>query len=87
MLAMCAARLGQPERAVEFLTHNGERFQFTETGLPTGGPFPYLPSSGSLLYAVAMMAGGWDGATGHAPGFPDERAGWVVRCEGLQQSL
>ncbi len=87
MLAMCAARLGQPEQAVEFLTHNGERFQFTETGLPTGGPFPYLPSSGSLLYAVAMMAGGWDGSDGPTPGFPDESAGWVVRCEGLQQAL
>jgi hypothetical protein len=37
----------------------------------------YLPGNGGLLAAVAMMAAGWDGASGHAPGFPRDR--WRVR--------
>jgi hypothetical protein len=41
----------------------------------------YFPSNGSLLLAVAMMAAGWDGSHGAAPGFPEH--GWVVRTEGL----
>lgn len=82
MLAMCAARLGQPERAIDLLLHKSSRFQFDERGLATGGPFPYFPSNGGLLYAVAMMARGWDGAPPrNAPGFP--RTGWHVRYEGL----
>jgi hypothetical protein len=43
----------------------------------------YLPGNGALLSAVAMMAGGWDGApVGNAPGFPHDGS-WVVRSEGL----
>ncbi len=35
----------------------------------TGGPCPYLPGNGGLLYAVALMAAGWEGAPKkHAPG-------------------
>ncbi|MET0320275.1 MAG: hypothetical protein ABW069_06100, partial [Duganella sp.] len=45
----------------------------------------YFPSNGGLLLAVALMAGGWDGSQGAAPGFP--RAGWQVRAEGLLRSL
>jgi len=41
----------------------------------------YFPSNGSLLLAVAMMAGGWDGSVGPAPGFP--KKGWKVRVEGI----
>jgi hypothetical protein len=44
----------------------------------------YFPSNGSLLMAVGMMAGGWDGTTGHAPGFPSK--GWTVRAEGLTRA-
>jgi hypothetical protein len=44
----------------------------------------YLPANGALLAAVAMMAGGWDGAaTMDAPGFPKDGS-WVVRSEGLR---
>lgn len=82
MLAMCAARLGEPERAVDFLLHPSSGFQFDERGLATGGPFPYFPSNGGLLYAVALMAKGWDGGPKtSAPGFPK---GWNVRSEGLR---
>jgi hypothetical protein len=42
----------------------------------------YFPSNGSLLLAVAMMAGGWEGSEGPAPGFP--RKGWNVRVEGVR---
>lgn len=81
MMAMCAARLGRPDKAVDYLLHPAGKFQFDERGLATGGPFPYFPSNGGLLYAVAMMARGWDdGPKGAAPGFPK---GWKVRSEGF----
>lgn len=80
MLAMCAARLGRPDQAISFLLTESGQFQFDERGLATGGPFPYFPSNGGLLYAVAMMAGGWQGSSGPAPGFPKS---WKVRYEGL----
>jgi hypothetical protein len=41
----------------------------------------YFPSNGALLLAVGMMAAGWQGSAGHAPGFP---AGWSVRVEGVR---
>jgi hypothetical protein len=86
MLAMCAARLGDTDRAVDFLLTKSAGFQFDERGLATGGPFPYFPSNGALLYAVAMMAAGWDGAPErNAPGFPDDGK-WVVRWEGLNRA-
>jgi len=84
MLAMCGARLGQSGKAVDMLLSPAGGFRFDERGLATGGPFPYFPSNGGLLYAVAMMAAGWDGAPNrHAPGFPDDGA-WMVRWEGLK---
>ena len=45
----------------------------------------YFPSNGALLMAVALMAGGWDGQSGAAPGFP--KTGWKVRVEGVLPSL
>jgi hypothetical protein len=53
--------------------------------LATGGPIPYFPANGGLLYAVAMMAAGWDGSPKtSAPGFPTR--GWKVRWEGLSSA-
>ena len=45
----------------------------------------YFPSNGALLWAVGLMAGGWDGAprTDAHPGFPNDGR-WVVRSEGLR---
>jgi hypothetical protein len=55
-------------------------------GLSAGGPFPYFPSNGGLLYAVAMMAAGWDGAPRvHAPGFPNDGS-WTVCFEDLSKA-
>ncbi|WP_304247828.1 hypothetical protein [Parabacteroides gordonii] len=82
MLAMAAARCGQPDKAVDFLLHPAGGFQFDEHGLATGGPFPYFPSNGALLTAVAMMAGGWDGSSGDVPGFPQDGS-WEVKAEGF----
>ncbi|KIJ37743.1 hypothetical protein M422DRAFT_177695, partial [Sphaerobolus stellatus SS14] len=64
-------------------------FQFDDVGMPVGGsrvPTPYFPAGGSLLYAVGMMAEGWDGSGEGvaAPGFPK---GWVVRVEGILKAL
>ncbi len=88
MLAMAAARLGESERAIDYLLEY-PAFSFDEHGLVGGGraPFPYFPGNGGLLYAVAMMAAGWDGASGaDAPGFPDDGS-WVVKWEGLKPAL
>ncbi|MGK6354979.1 hypothetical protein ACMGDH_07090 [Sphingomonas sp. DT-207] len=114
MIAMAAARLGQPEKAVDWLFADRKNNQWGRTGMtprvhldehanelvPVSGGAggvkmasnsdgagyrraaeTYFPSNGALLMAVGMMAAGWDGATGHAPGFPKQ--GWTVRVEGI----
>lgn len=87
MLAMSAARLGHPDKAVDFLLKYPS-FTFDEHGLSGGGfaPYPYFPSNGGLLYAVAMMAAGWDGSKDSAPGFPKDGS-WTVKYEGLNKAL
>jgi len=83
LLAMTAARCGEPELAIEALLHPAERNRFMVNGFSTGGPYPYFPSNGGLLTAVAMMAAGWDGAPHtNAPGFP-ANGKWKVKWEGL----
>ncbi|KAJ3532417.1 hypothetical protein NM688_g7426 [Phlebia brevispora] len=86
MLAMSAARNGEAEKAIEWLLH--PLFQFDDVGMPIGGvrvPTPYFPGSGALLYAVAMMAEGWDGSLSPAPGFPAD--GWNVSTEHISRAL
>lgn len=84
--AMAAARLGEPRAAVDSLLHPSRKNHYDERGVCTGGPCPYLPGNGGLLYAVAMMAAGWDGAPDRpAPGFPDDGS-WTVRSEGLSRA-
>ncbi|KAK4166123.1 Six-hairpin glycosidase-like protein [Cladorrhinum sp. PSN259] len=87
MLAMNELRLGRPDRAVEYLLH--PVFAFDDAGYPVGGsrvPTPYFPNSASLLVAVAMMAGGWDGSEGMKGHWP---AGWeeFVEVEGFEPAL
>jgi hypothetical protein len=83
-MAMAAARTGEPAIAIEALLKASDRNGYDQRGVNTGGPCPYLPGNGGLLYAVAMMAAGWDGAPPrHAPGFPDNGQ-WTVRWEGLK---
>lgn len=86
-MAMAAARCGEPGIAVEaLLKEAGDRNHYDIRGMNTGGPCPYLPGNGGLLYAVAMMAAGWDGAPDYnAPGFPADGR-WSVKWEGLQRA-
>jgi hypothetical protein len=86
MVAMTAARLGEPEKAVDALFIESQKNRYLANGhnyqsarLPL-----YLPGNGGLLSAVAMMAAGWDGCPKRpAPGFPDNGK-WNVRWEGLK---
>lgn len=88
LTAMTAARLGEPEIAVDALLMQTAKNRYHVNGhnwqrqnLPC-----YLPGNGGLLYAVALMAAGWRGSPrSHAPGFPD--GSWAVRWEGLNASL
>ena len=84
MVAMNAARMGEPENAVNALLMDKR----TNTYLPNGHNFQdnrlrlYLPGNGGLLTAVAMMCAGWDGHATPNPGFPSDGS-WNVRWEGL----
>ncbi|MDB6067146.1 MAG: hypothetical protein JWR26_3354 [Pedosphaera sp.] len=83
-MAMAAARVGDSKLAIEALLNPSSKNHYDERGICTGGPGPYLPGNGGLLYAVAMMAAGWDGAPHRlAPGFPDDGS-WTVRWEDLK---
>ncbi|WP_114951507.1 hypothetical protein [Sphingosinicella terrae] len=109
IVAMTAARLGEPEGAVDWLFRDLPNNRWGTSGMtprihleahaadlfapgtrPAGPDGPgyrraaetYFPSNGSLLLAVGMMAAGWDGSQGEAPGFP--REGWRVRVEGIR---
>jgi hypothetical protein len=88
MLAMCAARLGEPERAIDALLLDTPKNHIAINGhnYQRPGLTIYLPGNGSLLYATAMMAAGWDGAPKtNAPGFP-KNGKWNVRYENLKQA-
>ena len=85
MVAMNAARIGEPEKAVSALLMDKR----TNTYLPNGHNYQdqrlrcYLPGNGGLLTAIAMMCAGWDGCTERNPGFP-KNGKWDVRWEGLR---
>lgn len=88
-VAMCAARLGEPEMAIDILFRHTEGNQWMPSGsvpIHARGVWAIrtVPAAnGNLLLAMAMMAAGWDGAPDrHAPGFPDNGE-WRVRWEGL----
>jgi hypothetical protein len=86
MIAMTAARLEAPELALDvLLKSDGPNNSYTKAGHNPNKSLPvYLPGNGALLAAVAMMAGGWDGAPArNAPGFPADGS-WVVRAEGFK---
>jgi hypothetical protein len=86
MLAMTAARLGEPERAVDALLLDTPKNHYALNGqvYQRPGLTVYLPANGGLLYAAAMMAAGWDGSPKrNAPGFP-ANGQWRVRWENLR---
>ena len=83
-MAMAAARVGEPQLAVEALLKDaGDKNGYDIRGINGGW---YLPGNGGLLYAAALMAAGWDGCpTNPAPGFPAD-GNWVVKWEGLRKA-
>jgi hypothetical protein len=89
MMAMTAARLGEGELAIQSLLMDKNKNHYLPNGHnpQLGETLPlYLPGNGGLLYAVALMTAGWDGAPKkNAPGFPDDGQ-WSVRWEGLMRA-
>lgn len=84
MTAMTAARLGETSIAIDALMMKTEKNLYLTNGHNWQRPnLPcYLPGNGGLLYAIAMMAGGWKGGPRtSAPGFPSD---WTVRSENLR---
>ncbi len=83
--AMCAVRVGEPEKAINALLMDKR----TNTYLPNGHNFQdqrlrcYLPGNGGLLTAVALMTAGWDGCEIANPGFPKDGT-WNVKWEGIK---
>ena len=64
MTAMAAARLGQPETALQALLIDTQKNTYLKQGhnFQTADRLRiYLPGNGALLTAVAMMCAGWDG--------------------------
>lgn len=83
--AMCAVRVGEPEKAINALLMDKR----TNTYLPNGHNYQddrlrcYLPGNGGLLTAVALMTAGWDGCEVENPGFPKDGT-WNVKWEGIK---
>jgi hypothetical protein len=88
MVAMAAARLGQPETALKALLIDEQKNTYLKNGhnFQTSDRLRlYLPGNGALLTAIAMMCAGWDGCDNpNNPGFPQDGT-WNVRWEGLQR--
>ena len=85
LIAMTAARVGEPALAIDALLMDTQKNTYLANGhnYQDARLTVYLPGNGGLLTAVAMMAAGWDGAPDvPAPGFPKDGR-WDVRWEGL----
>ncbi|MBC2606700.1 hypothetical protein [Pelagicoccus albus] len=86
--AMTAARLGEPQIAIDILTNKEGPARFMPSGYvrrpkDPEGAVAYLPANGAFLGAVALMAGGWEGAPElEAPGFPRD-GNWDILVEGV----
>ena len=84
MVAMCAARLLEPEIALDALLKDVQK----NTYLVNGHNYQderlriYLPGNGGLLKTVALMCAGWEGCTEENPGFPKDGT-WNVKWESL----
>lgn len=88
MVAMAAARLGEPSTAIEALLIPQQKNRYLISGhnfQTTDRLRLYLPGNGALLSAIAMMCAGWDGCTEvNNPGFPKDGK-WNVRWENLKR--
>jgi hypothetical protein len=82
-MAMTAARLEEPEKALDVLMMNVPKNAYLPNGHCYQRPnLPlYLPANGGLLFAPAMMAASWSGAPKRpAPGIPASGK-WKVQYE------
>lgn len=89
MVAMTAARLGEPAIAIDALLMDTPKNKYLPNGHNYQRPnLPlYLPGNGGLLYAIALMANGWKGSPKkHATGFPSDGS-WTVRAEGFNPAV
>ena len=88
MIAMAAARLNEPDTALEALLIDKGKNTYLVSGHNFQEPKRlrlYLPGNGSFLDAIAMMCAGWDGSGEVlSPGFP-KNGKWNVRWEGLRR--
>jgi hypothetical protein len=84
LIAICAARLNEPDKALEILLKdvqknkyllNGHNYQNERLRI-------YLPGNGGFLTAIAVMCAGWEGCNTELPGFPKDGK-WKVKWEGL----
>jgi hypothetical protein len=84
MMAMTAARLGEPDIAIDLLLKDAPHNHYAVNGHCGGTPeLPvYLPANGALLSAVALMTAGWDGSTKPLPGFP-HNGQWNIHYENI----
>ncbi|MCE1199903.1 MAG: hypothetical protein LWW85_13120 [Marinilabiliales bacterium] len=84
MVAMTAARVGEPETAIKALLMEVQKNTYLKNGHNYQGSRLriYLPGNGGLLKAIALMCAGWEGSTHRNPGFPAD-GNWDVRWEGL----
>ena len=86
LVAMTAARIGEPGAAMDALLMDTPKNRYLPNGhnYQREGLTIYLPGNGGLLAAVAMMAAGWDGSDGpETSGFP--KVGWRVAWENLRR--
>lgn len=90
LMAMTAARLEEPDLAVDALLMQVPKNRYLLNGhtFQIPGQLPaYLPGNGGTLSAVAMMAAGWKNGSRHSnPGFP-KNGKWNVKWENLRRAL
>ncbi|WP_205600720.1 glycoside hydrolase family 65 [Gracilibacillus sp. YIM 98692] len=89
MCAMTAARLNEPELAIDFLLMDATKNTYMVNGhnYQRPGLSAYLPGNGGLLTAIAMMVAGWDGYHSDAnPGFPKNQQ-WNIQAEGFHRYI
>lgn len=86
MVAMSAARLKLPNKALDALFMNIQTNTYLKNGhnYQDGRLRIYLPGNGGVLAAVAMMVAGWDGEEQEFPGFPKDGA-WKIKAEGFKK--
>ena len=86
VMAMTAVRLGRPDFAVDLILRDSMKNRYVASGnnrQESRSDLPlYLPGNGSLLFAAAMMAAGYEGCDRPHPGFPEK--GFCVRSEGIR---